>query len=412
MVNQPHYPPTHYPPPQPYPQFSGRYPGQPQQAAAPIAKSRNRSRGWALFGGAVAVAVVAAGIGATAAVTLQPHYATNSTFVNAPTGGQQPAASVPNGSVEQIAARVVPSVVELQTDVGRGVMEGSGVILSSDGLIMTNSHVVSAASGDQPGPGPDAPAATAARVTFADGRTAPFTVVGADPTTDIAVVRVQGVSGLTPITLGSSSNLRVGQPVVAVGSPLGLEGTVTNGIISALNRPVHAGESPNQNTFLDAIQTDAPINPGNSGGALVNMNGELIGINSAIASLGNEQGQSGSIGLGFAIPVDQAKRIADQLASSGTASHASLGVQVGNDPNTNGARIMDVSGGGPAAAAGLPSGAVVTKVDNQVITDADGLVAAVRSKAPGDKITLAYLDPSGATKSAQVTLGSEQSQQS
>jgi putative serine protease PepD len=291
-------------------------------------------------------------------------------------------------------------------------MEGSGVTLSSDGLIMTNSHVVSAASGDQSGPGPDARAATAARVTFADGRTAPFTVVGADPTTDIAVVRVQGVSGLTPITLGSSSNLQVGQPVVAVGSPLGLEGTVTNGIISALNRPVHAGDSPNQNTFLDAIQTDAPINPGNSGGALVNMNGELIGINSAIASLGNQQGQSGSIGLGFAIPVDQAKRIADQLASSGTASHASLGVQVGNDPNTNGARIMDVSGGGPAAAAGLPSGAVVTKVDNQVITDADGLVAAVRSKAPGDKITLTYLDPSGATKSAQVTLGGEQSQQS
>jgi putative serine protease PepD len=312
MVNQPHYPPTRYPPPpypppqpgpQPHPQFSGLYPGQPHQAAAPIAKSRNRSRGWALFGGAVGVAVVAAGIGATAAVTLQPHHATNSTFVNTPTGGQQPAASVPNGSVEQIAARVVPSVVELQTDVGRGVMEGSGVILSSDGLIMTNSHVVSAASGrgpgDEPGQGPGAQAATATRVTFADGRTAPFTVVGADPTTDIAVVRVQGVSGLTPIALGSSSNLQVGQPVVAVGSPLGLEGTVTNGIISALNRPVHAGDSPNQNTFLDAIQTDAPINPGNSGGALVNMNGELIGINSAIASLGNEQGQNGSIGYGF-----------------------------------------------------------------------------------------------------------------
>ena len=168
-------------------------------------------------------------------------------------------------------------------------------------------------------------------VTFADGRTAPFTVVGADPASDIAVVKAQGVSGLTPITLGSSANLRVGQDVVAIGSPLGLEGTVTTGIVSALNRPVStAGDAGNQNTVLDAIQTDAAINPGNSGGALVNMNGELIGVNSAIATLGgdSQEAQSGSIGLGFAIPVDQAKRIADELISTGTASHASLGVQV------------------------------------------------------------------------------------
>ena len=182
-------------------------------------------------------------------------------------------------------------------------------------------------------------------VTFSDGRTAPFTVVGTDPATDIAVVRAQGVSGLTPITLGSSANLRVGQAVVAVGSPLGLEGTVTTGIVSALNRPVSpTGEAGNQNTVLDAIQTDAAINPGNSGGALVNMSGELVGVNSAIATLGGDSpdAQSGSIGLGFAIPVDQAKRIADELISTGTASHASLGVQVTNDKATPGAKIVEV----------------------------------------------------------------------
>jgi putative serine protease PepD len=249
-------------------------------------------------------------------------------------------------------------------------------------------------------------------VTFADGRTTQFNVVGTDPSSDIAVVRAQGVSGLTPITLGSSENLRVGQDVVAIGSPLGLEGTVTTGIISALNRPVAAGgDRQNQNTVLDAIQTDAAINPGNSGGALVNMNGELVGINSAIATLGGDAGpqaQSGSIGLGFAIPVDQAKRISDELIKNGSASHASLGVQVGNDSTTDGAKIVEVTNGGAAAAAGLPSGVVVTKVDDRVINSADALVAAVRSKAPGDKVTLTYLDAAGKPQTVQVTLGKAQ----
>ena len=311
-----------------------------------------------------------------------------------------PAASLPAGSVEQVAAKVVPSVVKLETDMGRASEEGSGIILSPDGLILTNNHVVSAAK--------DGAQTT---VTFADGRTAPFTVVGTDPSSDIAVVKVQGVSDLTPITLGSSANLRVGQDVVAIGSPLGLEGTVTTGIISALNRPVAAGgDAQNQNTVLDAIQTDAAINPGNSGGALVNMNGELVGVNSAIATLGGQsaEAQSGSIGLGFAIPIDQAKRIADELIQNGTASHASLGVQVGNDAATNGAKIVEVTNGGAAAAAGLPSGVVVTKVDDRVIGSADALVAAVRSKAPGDKVTLTYLDPAGKPQTVQVTLGKAQ----
>ncbi|MEN4477085.1 S1C family serine protease [Mycolicibacterium cosmeticum] len=377
-------------------------PYRPSGTAAP--RQQKRSRTGALVAGAVAIAVVSAGVGGGVAVLAQPDRTTTTTSFGG-AAPSVPAASLPVGSVEQVAAKVVPSVVKLETDMGRASEEGSGIILSSDGLILTNNHVVAAAAPGAPG----APAGAAqTKVTFADGRTTTFSIVGTDPSSDIAVVRAQGVSGLTPITLGSSENLRVGQDVVAVGSPLGLEGTVTTGIVSALNRPVAAGgDAKNQNTVLDAIQTDAAINPGNSGGALVNMNGELVGVNSAIATLGGDSGQSqsGSIGLGFAIPVDQAKRIADELVQNGTATHASLGVQVGNDAGVDGAKIVEVTAGGAAAAAGLPSGVVVTKVNDRVISSADALVAAVRSKAPGTKITLTYLDPSGKPATLDVTLG-------
>lgn len=370
---------------------------------------QKRSRSAGLVFGALAVAVVSAGIGGGVATLVHQDRPSLSSPLSgaAPT---VPAAALPAGSVEQVAAKVVPSVVKLETDMGQASEEGSGIVLTTDGLILTNNHVVAAASG---GPGaPRGGGPTQTKVTFSDGRTTGFSVVGTDPSSDIAVVRAENVSGLTPITLGSSADLRVGQDVVAVGSPLGLEGTVTTGIISALNRPVAAGgDSRNQNTVLDAIQTDAAINPGNSGGALVNMNGELVGVNSAIATLGGDAGpqaQSGSIGLGFAIPVDQAKRIADELIQNGSASHASLGVQVSNDTATDGAKIVEVNDGGAAAAAGLPAGVVVTKVDDRVVNSADALVAAVRSKAPGDKVTLTFLDPSGKPQTVSVTLGKAQ----
>jgi putative serine protease PepD len=384
------------------------YRGAPQPTGTlqqPAAQPQKRSRAGALTAGALAIAIVSASVGGGVALLAQPDRpgATSTIGGIAPS---VPAASVPAGSVEQVAAKVVPSVVKLEVDMGRQSEEGSGIILSSDGLILTNNHVVSAAREGSGGP------AGQTKVTFADGKTAPFTVLGSDPSSDIAVVRAEGVSGLTAVTLGSSANLRVGQDVVAIGSPLGLEGTVTTGIISALNRPVAAGgDAQNQNTVLDAIQTDAAINPGNSGGALVNMNGELVGVNSAIATLGGDAGpqaQSGSIGLGFAIPVDQAKRIADELIQNGTASHASLGVQVGNDTAIDGAKIVEVTSGGAAAAAGLPSGVVVTKIDDRVINSADALVAAVRSRAPGDKVTLTYLDAAGKQQTVQVTLGRAQ----
>ncbi|MDV3126455.1 trypsin-like peptidase domain-containing protein [Mycobacterium sp. 21AC1] len=372
----------------------------------------------------------------------------------------RPNGPAPTGSVEEVSAKVLPSVVKLQIDTGQGTEEGSGIVLSADGLILTNNHVVAAAAqgGGERGPmaadtAPDGPlpglprglfpggsfpgsadgpyaqdpgegrsawpsgrtsAAVQATATFSDGQTVPFSVVGTDPDDDIAVVRAQGVSGLTPITIGSSKDLKVGQNVVAVGSPLGLQGTVTTGIISALDRPVSTGdEQAGQHSVMSAIQTDAAINPGNSGGALVDMNGDLIGVNSAIASLGGGQGaqsaQSGSIGLGFAIPVDQAKRIADELVSTGTVQHASLGVQLGADNDGHGAAVAGVVDGGPAAAAGLPTGAVITKLDDQVIDGPESLVAAVRSKAPGDDVTLTYGDSSGASRTVQVTLGQLQS---
>jgi putative serine protease PepD len=261
----------------------------------------------------------------------------------------QPTDDVSGYSVERVAAKVLPSVVTLQISDGDQAALGSGIILTPDGLILTNSHVVAAV-----GPGPRGSARTL--VTLNDGRTAAFDVIAADPQSDIAVVRADQLSGLIPIAIGSSANLRIGQPVVAVGSPLGLAGTITDGVISALNRPVcprvHAH---NGLVGFNAIQTDAALNPGNSGGALVDANCRLIGINSAEAVVGGAESSSttphGSIGLGFAVPIDHAMHIAAELTATGRASHAWLGAQVSNDMFIRGARIVDVTAGSPAATA-------------------------------------------------------------
>ncbi|MBM4721927.1 PDZ domain-containing protein [Rhodococcus hoagii] len=349
----------------------------------------------ALVAGAVALALVSGGIGGVVGSLASSNNGSSapvSNALDAPKPSTSPASNAPAGSVEAVAAKVVPSVVQIQVAGTRGEGEGSGVILSSDGLIMTNNHVIA-------GGGTDGKLLVA----FSDGSTAPATLVGTDPTSDIAVIKVDGKSGLTPIELGSSEDVKVGEEVVAIGSPLGLAGTVTAGIVSALDRPVStSGETGNQNTVIDAIQTDAAINPGNSGGALVNMEGQLVGINTAIATAG---GQGGSIGLGFAIPVDQARRIADELVKTGKATQAIIGVQVAAKDATGGATVVDVTGGGPAEKAGIPKGAVVTKVDDRVITSGDALIAAIRSHAPGDKVSVTYKDPSGNSKTVDVELG-------
>ena len=311
--------------------------------------------------------------------------------------------------VEQVAANVLPSVVTLQISYGDQSQLGSGIILDTDGLILTNSHVVAAV-----GPGPHAPARTV--VTLNDGRTASFDVIATDPQSDIAVVRAHRLPGLDPISVGSSANLRIGQPVMAVGSPLGLDGTVTDGVISALNRPVCPRlRADNGLVAFDAIQTDAALNPGNSGGALVDENGRLIGINSAEATVGGAESAGttpqGSIGLGFAIPVDHAMRIAAELVATGRASHGWLGVQLSTDMATRGARIADVTPGSPAAAAGLTPGAVVTKVDGHVITTGYALLATVQSRAPDSAVTLVFTDASGNSRTVEVNLGTDQNRQ-
>jgi putative serine protease PepD len=309
-------------------------------------------------------------------------------------------------SVEQVAAKVLPSVVTLEIRTGDESEMGSGIVITSDGLIMTNSHVVAPTHA-----GP--PESTSSVVTFYDGRSTVFSVVATDPTSDIAVVRAQGITGLIPVSVGNSAGLRVGEPVAAVGSPLGLQNTVSTGVISALNRPVlTVADIDSRLAAFDAIQTDAALNPGSSGGALVNMNGELIGMNSAIAALAGADRagatQSGSIGIGFAIPVDHADRIASELIATGRATHGWLGAQMSNDMNSRGARIIGVTDSSPAASAGLSTGALITKVDDHMIENADGLVAAVQSKAPGAQTSLGFIDPSGDHRTVVVTLGTDE----
>ena len=370
-----------------------------------IAAPRRRARVRALILRGLALAAISAAVGAAVALVALP-----------PDIGRQlavpryeEAQSTGNPSVERIATMVLPSVVTLTTELGDGELhEGSGIILTPDGLIMTNDHVVAAAGDASQEP-------VSSLVTFNDGRTAPYSVVATDTNSDIAVVRAEGTSALTPISFGSSADLRVGQPVAAVGSPLGLTGTVTVGIVSALNRPVFgAADGDTQVAAFDAIQTDAALNPGDSGGALVDMNGKLIGMNSAMASLGSvgdaAYSQSGSIGIGFAIPVDHAARIASELIATGRASHAWLGAQIGTEMDSEGARIVGVTRGSPAAVAGLPSGALVTKVDDQVIRNGGALSAAVQSQAPGARVTVGFIDPSGDPRTVLVTLGTDQGQ--
>jgi putative serine protease PepD len=352
---------------------------------------------------AIALALFCAAIGAAVALLVHPPAAGSQSFV----GNSPPLRVELPVSAEQVAAKVLPSVVTLRTDVPGQFDLGSGIILTSDGLIMTNEHVVAAAA--------NVLGESASNVvTFNDGRVASFSVVAADPKSDIAIVRAERISGLTPITFGSSAEVRVGQPVAAVGSPLGLDDTFTTGVISALNRPVSTHADGNLPAVFDAIQTDAALNPGNSGGALVDMSGDLVGMNSAIATpkvAGDADGtQFGSVGLGFAIPADLCKRIAGELIATGTASHGWLGVQVESDPTTHGARIIGVTDDSPGAVSGLSAGVVVTKIDGQIITSADAFVAAVRSMAPGTKVTVGIVDPSGRQRTVEIILGSDGSQ--
>ncbi|GAA2240492.1 hypothetical protein GCM10010232_29400 [Streptomyces amakusaensis] len=313
-------------------------------------------------------------------------------------------------SVAGIAASALPSVVTLHVSGGGEQGTGTGFVLDRRGHILTNHHVVAPA-----GPGGEI------SVTFSGGETARGTLVGKDSGYDLAVVKVSGVSGLTPLPLGNSDNVRVGDPVVAIGAPFDLQNTVTSGIISAKERPITAGGEKGDGSdvsYVDALQTDAPINPGNSGGPLVDAKARVIGINSAIRAAdtgggGGEGAQSGSIGLGFAIPINQGKRVAEELINTGRATHPVIGVSLDMKYTGDGARVGEkgkdgtpsVTPDGPSAKAGVRPGDVITEVDGRRVHSGEELIVKIRAHRPGDRLKLT-LTRSGDERTVTLTLGS------
>ena len=350
---------------------------------------------------AAALALVAAIAAGSIAGVYATRWASNSDTTSVAESLKEPASrgkpQAEAGTVQAVAEAVQPAVVSIRLLTEDSAVSGSGSIISQDGYVLTNNHVVEGAADGR----------AEMTVTLQDGSTHPAKFIAGDSNTDVAVIKVEDVSNMPTITIGNSDDLAVGQNVVAIGAPLGLEQTVTTGIVSALNRPVRAGEG-GEATIIDAIQTDAAINPGNSGGPLVNMNGELIGMNSVIASTNNGSEEAGSIGLGFAIPANFARRTADQLIKDGKASYPLIGVSLDQRFRESGAKIAEVSKDGPGDKAGLKKGEVVVAINNRVIKNANGLIAAVRSSDFGAKIKLKVVDEKGENpREVEVTLPNE-----
>ncbi len=357
-----------------------------------------KSPGWASTLALIVIGMIAAAMLSVGA-TLGLGYALwggGSISQSAPGGG----GNVPEDSWASTSSVISPSTVSIQVKAQAGTAEGSGVIYSKDGQILTNAHVVNGAQ--------------SITVTLSDGRVLEAEVVGADKSTDLALLQLNSPpKNLTPARFADSSELKVGHDVMAVGTPLGLANTATTGIVSALNRPVITAAdktaAPSDASFTSAIQTDASINPGNSGGPLVNRAGEVIGINSSIASNASSSESAGSIGLGFAIPSNTAKNIADQLAENGSAQHPVLGVRAQDGAvekggvGYRGAQLAEVSGGTPAADAGLRNGDVIIKVDDVQVSSPAALTAYIRSLEVGSTHTVTYVRGSG-EESVEVTL--------
>ncbi|MFI7523884.1 S1C family serine protease [Micromonospora globbae] len=294
-----------------------------------------------------------------------------------------------------VAERVLPSVVTVRVSSLGGTSEGSGFIASADGHVITNDHVVAGGTGR-------------ASVIFNDGTSAPAKLVGQDPESDIAVIKVER-SGLRPVEFGDSDALAVGDPVLAIGSPLSLANTVTAGIVSALDRTMQAGEPGGPVRYYAAIQTDAAVNHGNSGGPLVDAAGRVVGVNSTIKSLVSDGQEAGNIGLAFAIPINQAKRVTQDIIGTGKARRTVIGAQVGG-PNAavpgGGVRLASVEPSGPAAEAGLRAGDVILRLNGRPMTEPSDLIALVRKFAPGSVVTVEYRRGS-ARQNASVTLAAD-----
>ncbi len=380
---------TPIPPYKPMPSYDDQLPFN---WAQPAPKPRNRGLMIVAALGVTALVAGAAGgaVGYVAARETLPTSVVSSLDLASP--------SLPaDSSIASVAAAVQPAVVQLNVSGAEGEGTGSGFIISSDGYLITNNHVAGGAS------------ANGIDVLFADGTHTKGELIGANAGYDLAVVKV-AKSDLPTVPLGSSAALQVGDSVIALGSPLGLQGTVTTGIVSALNRPVTAsGESGDSSSFINAIQTDAAINPGNSGGPLVNGKGAVIGVNSAIASMGASAGeQAGSIGLGFAIPIDTAKRIADEIIKTGSAKTPVIGVQLDTSFTGPGAKVATVTSGGASESAGLKEGDIITKVNSTSIADGTQLIVTIRSFAPGDRVQVT-LTRDGESLTLPVNLTAAQS---
>ncbi|MFI0142758.1 S1C family serine protease [Streptomyces globisporus] len=385
-------------------------PGQPFTRPGPpegAEPGRKKKRRGGAFVGVLLLALVASGIGGGVGAYIERNGGL--TTVELPQAGRDNGDRAPD-SVAGIAASALPSVVTLHVSGTAESGTGTGFVLDGQGHILTNNHVVAPAgsSGD-------------ITVTFSTGETASAELVGKDSGYDLAVVRVRGVSGLKPLPLGNSDNVRVGDPVVAIGAPFDLSNTVTSGIISAKQRPITAGGEKGDGSdisYVDALQTDAPINPGNSGGPLVDSKAHVIGINSAIRAAdsggGPESGgQSGSIGLGFAIPINQGKRVAEELISTGKATHPVIGVTLDMKYTGDGAKVgtKDADGGpavakdGPADKAGIKSGDVITQVEGQRVHSGEELIVKIRAHRPGDDLDL-KLTRGGDERTVTLKLGS------
>ncbi|MGW6565362.1 S1C family serine protease [Streptomyces sp. NPDC054975] len=376
--------------------------------AEPVGRPRRSRRGLALAG-ALTFALITGVLGGAVGAYVERNGGV--TTVELPQADVEGGDRAPE-SVAGIAASALPSVVTLHVSGAGSSGTGTGFVLDTQGHILTNNHVVDAAA-----------SSGEISVTFSSGETANAKLVGKDSGYDLAVVKVTGVSGLKPLPLGNSDNVRVGDPVVAIGAPFDLQNTVTSGIISAKERPITAGGEKGDGSdvsYVDALQTDAPINPGNSGGPLVDSKARVIGINSAIRAAGDgssgEGGaQSGSIGLGFAIPINQGKRVAEELINTGKATHPVIGVSLDMQFNGDGARVGEkgkdgtasITPGGPAAKAGIRPGDVITKVDGQRVHSGEELIVKIRAHRPGDQLELT-LKRDGKEQTKTLTLGSSQ----
>jgi putative serine protease PepD len=345
---------------------------------------------------AAGVALIAGAIGAVTGVVVADRLG-EATRETVTVVGADPAvlAERPPDSVAGVASAVLASVVSVTLERG----SGSGFVISQDGYILTNNHVVASADGGG-----------SIDVGFFDGTTVPAEIVGRSPSYDLAVLRVDRTD-LTPVRIGDSADVVVGDPVIAIGSPLGLESTVTSGIISALDRPVTAG-GEGETSFINALQTDAAINPGNSGGPLVDAAGRVIGVNSTIASLTVPGMAPGSIGLGFAIPIDQATRTAEQIIATGEAVYPVIGVRLDNAFQGRGALIAAddevpaVDPEGPAASVGLEPGDLITEVEGRVIDSPEEMIVALRAQQPGDRIRI-IVERDGEAREVTLVLGSK-----